>query len=183
MLNRPTLFAVIGLAIASRLLPHPPNFAFVGALGLFAGCHFRGRLAVLAPLIALLVSDLIGHLAGLRGMGFYNPIVMLTVYGGVAASGLIGVAIREKRGPVTVGLAAVTCSILFFLSSNLGVWAAGAYPLSLSGLVACYAAAVPFFQYTLAGDLFYTALTFGTLSLTQAMPTFPVLRKRCWVRL
>jgi hypothetical protein len=35
------------------------------------------------------------------------------------------------------------------------------YPKTGSGLVACYAAGLPFFWNTLAGDLFYVAVLFG----------------------
>ncbi len=167
MFHRPLLFALIGLAVASRLVPHPPNFVFLGALGLFAGCHFRGAWAVLAPLAALGISDLIGQVAGLRGMGFYQPVVMLAVYTGVAASGLIGRALRNCQSVPRVASASLACSVTFFLLSNLGVWASGAYSAGPTGLIACYTAAIPFFGYTLAGDLFYSAVTFGSLAVAR----------------
>jgi hypothetical protein len=164
MFNRPTLFALIALAVVSRLVPHPPKFVFMGALGLFAGCHFRGPLAILVPLGAMLISDTLGHYAGLSGMGFYNPLVMATVYAGMAASGVIGMMIRDSRSVPVLGLASLSCSTVFFLVSNFGVWASGTYPASIAGLVACYSAAMPFFQYTLAGDLVYTSITFGSVA-------------------
>ena len=46
-------------------------------------------------------------------------------------------------------------SIVFFLFTNFGVWLIG-YPKTLEGLITCYIAAIPFFGYTLAGDLFYS---------------------------
>lgn len=164
MFNRTTVFALIVLAVVSRLLPHPPNFVFLGALGLFAGCYFRGLTAILVPLGALLISDTIGHFASISGMGFYNPVVMATVYAGIAASGLIGMTLRNRRSAGRVITASLACSTTFFVLSNFGVWASGMYSASFTGLVACYAAALPFFQYTLAGDLFYATLTFGSLA-------------------
>lgn len=165
MFTRPTLFALIVLAVVSRLLPHPPNFVFLGALGLFAGCHFRGVATILAPLVALLVSDAIGHFASFSGMGFYDPVVMASVYGGILASGLIGMTLRNRRSAGRVVTASLGCSATFFLLSNFGVWASGMYPASFAGLVACYGAALPFCQYTLAGDLFYATLTFGSVAM------------------
>ena len=50
------------------------------------------------------------------------------------------------------------------------------YPLTLSGLAACYVAAVPFFQNTLAGDLFYSGLLFGGFALLER--AVPALRPR-----
>lgn len=167
MFNRSTLFALIVLAVVSRLLPHPPNFVFLGALGLFAGCHFRGIAAILVPLVALLISDTIGHFASISGMGFYDPVVMATVYAGIAASGLIGMTLRNRHSAGRVVTASLACSATFFLLSNFGVWASGMYSASFTGLVACYSAALPFFQYTLAGDLFYATLTFGSVAAWQ----------------
>jgi len=46
-------------------------------------------------------------------------------------------------------------SLIFFIVSNFGVWIIG-YPNTLDGLIACYAAALPFFGWTIAGDLFYS---------------------------
>ena len=43
----------------------------------------------------------------------------------------------------------------------------GFYPLTLAGLGACYVAAIPFFQNTVAGDLFYSALLFGGFALLE----------------
>jgi hypothetical protein len=52
--------------------------------------------------------------------------------------------------------------------SNFGTWAlSGMYPHTSAGLGACYVAAIPFFQNTLAGDLFYAALLFGGLRLAE----------------
>jgi len=182
MFNRPTLYALIALAVISRLVPHPPNFVFMGALGLFAGCHFRGPVAILVPLVAMLVSDTIGHFAGLSGMGFYNPLVMATVYAGIAASGVIGMMIRDSRSVPTLAVASLSCSTVFFLVSNFGVWAAGMYPPGVAGLVACYSAAMPFFQYTLAGDLVYTAITFGSVAVLQYGRQALTIRSRISVR-
>jgi hypothetical protein len=43
------------------------------------------------------------------------------------------------------------------------------YPQTGSGLVACYVAAIPFFQNTVAGDLFYAALLFGGFRLAEML--------------
>jgi len=171
MFNRPVLFALIALAIVSRLIPHPPNFVFMGALGLFVGCHFRGVSVVLIPLLAMLVSDTIGHVAGISGMGFYHLGVMATVYVAISVSGLVGMSLRGRQSAVRVASASLFCSTLFFVISNFGVWAVGSYPPGAAGLVSCYTAALPFFQYTLAGDLVYSTLTFGTLAACQWLGT------------
>ncbi|HRO68181.1 MAG TPA: hypothetical protein PL182_11500, partial [Pseudobdellovibrionaceae bacterium] len=74
------ILAVVVLAVFSRLLPHPWNWTAVGAAALFAGAKFeRLSLALIVPLTALLLSDLV--------LGFHPT--MPFVYGAFA---LIAVA-------------------------------------------------------------------------------------------
>jgi len=66
---------------------------------------------------------------------------------------------------------------LFFVMSNFGTWLMmDMYPKSAAGLVACYAAAIPFFQNTVAGDLFFAGLLFGGFALLER--AVPILRER-----
>lgn len=47
---------------------------------------------------------------------------------------------------------------LFYITTNFAVWAyEGSYEKSLAGLLECYWAAVPFYRWMLAGDVFYLA--------------------------
>ena len=59
--------------------------------------------------------------------------------------------------------ASMVASVLFFFISNFGVWQSATLPYSkdFSGLMACYAAGLPFFTPTLIGDLFFSVLLFG----------------------
>jgi hypothetical protein len=64
--------------------------------------------------------------------------------------------------------AAVAGSVLFYVLTNFGTWlTTGMYPRTLEGLAACYVAAIPFFQNTLAGDLFFSALLFGGFAVAE----------------
>jgi hypothetical protein len=114
-------FVLIALAAASRLAPHPPNFAPIAALGLFAGAYASGksaRLTWLAPLAALIVSDAV--------IGFYNPVLMAFVYGGFAMGGLLGRSfLRDERTAGRLIACSLAASVAFFVISNLGVWLAG----------------------------------------------------------
>ena len=58
-------------------------------------------------------------------------------------------------------------SLIFFALSNLGVFISGYYGYSLEGLVACYVAAIPFWQNSLIADFTSTALAFGLFLLAQ----------------
>ena len=42
------------------------------------------------------------------------------------------------------------------------------YPRTVAGLAACYVAAIPFFQNTVAGDLFYATLAVRRLRACRA---------------
>src|SRR3982750_318770 len=129
--------SAIIVAAGLRLVPHPPNFSPIGAMALFSGAYLgRRSLAFAAPLGALLLSDAI--------LGFYSG--MWVTYVAVSLIVLVGWLILPRISALRVGVAAVACSMLFFLVSNFGVWAlSGMYPLSPAGLAACYAAAIPFF--------------------------------------
>lgn len=161
------MFYLLTLIVAaSRFLPHPPNVACLGAIGLFAGCYLAGRKAYLVPLGVLLLSDIVGHLLRIPGMGFYNPITMVMVYSGAMLAVPMGRLMRSKQSKTSLRILRLTGGSLaastgFFLLSNFGVWMAGWYPITTAGFVGCYVAAIPFFGYTIAGDLAFTAVLFG----------------------
>lgn len=153
------LITAILAAAALRLVPHPPNFTPIGAMALFSGAMLGRRLlAFVAPLAAMLLSDIV--------LGFHSG--MPFVYASIALIVFIGWVALERRSPLRIGLAAIAGSVLFFLITNLGVWATGnMYPHDAAGLAACYVAAIPFFQNTVAGDLFYAAVLFGGFALLE----------------
>ena len=161
------LLSAIVLAAALRLVPHPPNFTPIGAMALFSGAYLgRRSLAFVAPLAAMLLSDAV--------LGFYSG--MWVTYLAVALIVVVGAFALQKRSPLRIGVAAIAGSVLFFLVSNFGTWALGdMYPHTNAGLAACYAAAIPFFQKTLAGDLFYATLLFGGFCIAEHLA--PKLRE------
>ena len=81
--------------------------------------------------------------------------------------------LAEGKG---VPFAAVGGSLVFFLVTNLFVWAESLfdgplamYPPTWAGLVECYTAAVPFYRTALLGDLFYCGVLFGGLALATKL--------------
>lgn len=162
------LLSAIAAAAALRLVPHPPNFSPIDAMALFSGAYLGRRgIAFVAPLAALLLSDLV--------LGFYAG--MNFVYASVALVVVIGWSLSSRRSAGRVGVAAIAGSASFFVITNFGMWLfSGFYPPTRAGLEACYVAAIPFFQNTLAGDLFYTVLLFGGFALLER--AVPALRQR-----
>lgn len=152
---------LILLAAASRLLPHPPNFAPVAAIGLFAGAMFDRRAAWLVPFAAVLLSDAV--------IGFYHPVSMFWNYAGLAACMLLGSSIlgAARSLPRFAG-ATVASTLAFFALSNFGMWASGYYPRTAAGLLECYVAALPFLRNTFASDVLYTTALFGGWALLRA---------------
>lgn len=150
------LFAgtLIAIAAITRFLPHPPNFTAIGAMALFGAATISNKkLALVIPILAMLISDLFIP-------GGFNP----SVYASFAGIVLIGFLLRNKIGVLSVGLASLSASVLFFLVTNLPVWYSGYYTNDINGMIASYTAAIPFFHYTALGDLFFSAVFFGAYS-------------------
>jgi hypothetical protein len=88
----------------------------------------------------------------------------------VALIVILGAIVLPRTSIQRVGAASLASSILFFAVSNFGTWVvSGMYPHTVAGLASCYVAAVPFFQNTVAGDLFYSALLFGGFAIAERL--------------
>ena len=150
------ILGLIIFAVALRLLPHPPNFSPIGAIGLFAGCFLSLKRFWLIPLVALFISDFF--------LGFYNAISMLTVYVSFFISAIIGqYYLRVNRTGLKIAGASIVSATQFFIFSNFGVWLSGTlYPLNLTGLIECYVMGIPFYGNTLISELFYVAILFSS---------------------
>lgn len=147
------LTGLIFAAASSRLLPHAPNFTAVGAISLFAGATFvRWSAAVFVPLLALAVSDLVLGLAvyGLGDAFRYSVPVYLSMALVVPLGRRCGTSARG------VALGGTVATVAFYLLTNAFFWAtSGFYPRTGDGLIACYAAAIPFAANMWAANLVY----------------------------
>jgi len=150
---------MVFIAAFVRLLPHPPNFAPIAAIALFGGAYFNKRsLAFIVPLTAMFLTDAI--------IGFYS--YGWVVYISFALIVLIGIVMLRKVTIKNVILASLTASVSFFAITNFGVWALGTlYAKTTSGLMESYIAAIPFFQNSLIGDLFFSGVMFGVYELVK----------------
>ena len=159
-------------AILLRLTPHLPNFTPVSAIAIFSGVYLKKRYALLLSLLSLVISDYLL----LYINPFADPVIDIThiypvtalvhsttgyVWGSILISGLIGLWLRKHQKPSNIIAATLIASFQFFIITNFGVWAtSGMYSHDLNGLVQCYLLGIPFFRYTLLGDLFYTGMFF-----------------------
>lgn len=179
------IILMIMAAAISRFIPHPPNFTPIGAMSLFGAAYFGRRyLALLIPFIALWVSDLvINNVLYARmfpetytGFSWFG---MWSVYLAFAVIVFLGWVVLKKVSPLRLLGASFSASVLFFLITNFHFWLMTAtYPKTVAGLAMAYTAGLPFFWNTLAGDLFFTAVLFGSFAFFQRQ--FPVLQTEKW---
>ncbi len=151
------VIVAVGLILAmaaARFLPHPPNFTPVMSVALFGSAVFLNRYVGIALAIAaMLLSDAM--------MGLHSTLPF--VYGAMVFAGVLGFMLRENRSPLRVLSVTLAGSVVFFLTTNLGVFLMqDLYPRTASGLITCYAMAIPFFKNSLAGDLAFSVVLFGT---------------------
>jgi hypothetical protein len=161
-----------------------PNFAPVAALALFAGYFFASRWTAAAlPLTVMVITDWF--------IGGYNPWMMAVVYGALIAPVLAGAPLRRwlsvsgkdrgSAGKAAASTAALVgcslaASVMFFLVTNFAHWAIyDMYEKSAAGLLHCYAMALPFFRYTLAGDLSFACVLFGGYAVAKSLVAAPLV--------
>lgn len=157
------LFVLI--AVALRFLLAPLAFAPVGAALLYFGAR-QPRRRMWVPLAVLVAADVLLSKA-VYGYPVTADLVMSWVW--YAAVLLMGGLLAHNARPLRLVGAALATSVSFFLLSNFAVWAVWEmYPKTLSGLLACYVAAIPFFRNQAASDLFFTAVFFSTPVVVEA---------------
>jgi len=153
-------FLFVVLALAVRFLPHPLAFTPVVASLLFFGA--RGpRRQLWLPWLLLVASDVV-----LTKLYYVYPLTWdhTVTWAWYLAMLWLGTKLGNSAGPLPILGTALAGSVSFFLVSNFAVWGAWGdmYPRTWRGLMACYAAGVPFFRRALAGDLLFTAAMFAT---------------------
>lgn len=156
---------LIGIGVIMRLLQLTPNFSPLTAIALFGGaCLADKRLSLIVPVVSLLIGDI--FLAVMNHYPVFHDTIFF-VYGAYLLIALMGWQLRDSK--FSYGKAAgfaVIASLLFFGLTNFGVWAVGTlYPRTAEGLSACFTLALPFYKFTLLGDVVYTILFFGVYQL------------------
>lgn len=174
--NLLVIFTFIAVAALTRMLPHPPNFTPLMAMALFGGAYISDKKWVyILPILAMLVSDFglqLMYWTGLRDFaGFHTG--MVWVYSAMLGVAFMGTYLRKNVKAGTLATTGLAASAWFFIITNLGVWASGMYGYSAAGLGACYVAALPFFHYSLLGDVVFITALFGGFELVKRQ--FPQL--------
>ena len=179
--------AIVLVGIVSRFwLVEMPNFKPVAALVLFGAFYFRRWwFAVAAMVLIMVFSDI--------QLGVYDWKLAFCVYASLGLAGGLGVWIKRsiesssqrrlgwrQAGRFTV--ASLAMSTAFFVLTNGAVWCMGGwYPPTVSGLLGCYAAGLPFFRSTLMGDLFFTGALVSGYCVVEALQARYVPATSEWV--
>lgn len=163
---------IIG-ALAVRFMPHAVGFSPLLAICMFGGAHYQNKAAgLLIPLAGIWLTDILlnnfiyaqymnGFTLFYQGFYFQYAAFLLT---GLLAVGLFNKKITLLR----IAGGALGAGVLFYLVSNFGVWATGTmYPPTWSGLVACYAAGLPFLKSSLVANAIFSTVLFGAVYLAQ----------------
>lgn len=160
--------AVISRFAGPTIMGDAANFAPVNAIALFCGALIGRRwLGIIIPLLFVWIGDIVVNYS------YYGSIVLFYdgfywQYASYALIAVIGAGLLQKKQSVLRVLGGgLAASISFYLISNFGVWAGGMYGYTMEGLINCYAMAIPFFRNTLASDMIYVPVLFGSLALVR----------------
>lgn len=152
------IFLLAGIGL--RLIPHAPNFTPIAAMALFGAVYLPKKIAIILPLIAMFVSDIF--------IGFYEPKIMIAVYGSFVLCAIIGFWLKNHKKWYNVLGGSVLASLIFFFATNFAVWAFTPwYAKTFSGIIQCYFLALPFLRNTLLGDIFFASVFFGAYELSR----------------
>ena len=166
------VISLMVLSVIYRLFPHPYNFAPITGMALLAGSYLKSKkvFAILIPLIALYASDVILNNTLYRGFYDVQGIIlfrpyMLATYFSLICIVLVGSSVNKLKFFHILG-ASLFSSILFFLVTNFSSWIEiPIYTKNLVGLTECFIAGLPFFPFTVLGDLVFSLTLFGIAAL------------------
>jgi hypothetical protein len=163
-----SVFALlVAIGVAGRWAQPEWCFTPLAATSIFAGFYFaRPIVAALVPLAIMSISDLILP-------AYDNLPVMVVTYAVMTLPIWAGRLLRQEsttgRKAILWGLCGFVPATIFFVATNFAVWAFQSdYAKNASGLMECYWAAVPFYRWMLAGDIFYLAILMGCFALASA---------------
>lgn len=146
------------------------NFTPIGAMALFGGTYFSGKLKPFAlPLLTLFVSDFILSLTvfkqystGFLYMGWY------WTYAAFVLMTIVGKLMIKKVNVQNVLLAVVVCTLIHWVVSDFGVWLDGTlYTKDFAGWLLCMTAAIPYELTFATGTIIYGAAMFGAFEWLQ----------------
>lgn len=154
------------------------NFSPLAAIALCGAFYLPRRLALLLPLTALLISDLL--LNAHYGASLLT-LEMLPRYAALAAIAGVGIWLGSARSAGALIGASLGSSLLFYLVTNTASWLGSAlYAQSFAGWLQALTTGVPgfpptylFFRNSLVSDLLFTVLFVACMHVARARAAAP----------
>jgi len=148
------------LAAVLRIVPHPPSFSSIGALGIFGGARLRAWQAYLLPLAIMVLSDIcLWVLTGFDPLYSVAHQSRMYVYGSFMIYVLIGRCLRDQNSLKSVVVAGIVGGVQFFVVTNFCTWLFQPFDPSYgelpeifrysrdwNGLMTCFVMALPFYN-------------------------------------
>ncbi|MEO5500378.1 MAG: DUF6580 family putative transport protein [Ginsengibacter sp.] len=162
---------LILVASLYRIMPgRPYGFAPQIAMAIFGGAIVKDKkLAFILPLLSMLVSDCLYQLLFINGVGnipgFYDGQALnYLLFAGLTVFGFFIKNFNIKK----IAIASIAAPTVYFLVSNFLVWASAsplaglARPKTFNGLLMCYSDGLPFYPWSLASTVVFSAVLFGS---------------------
>jgi hypothetical protein len=165
-------YFLVLLAVLSRYLVvgHLPLLNFTAVTGglIYFGAKRSWR-EMAGPLIILMASDYCLTTYAYHYTFHWLAYIPTWIWY-VAAMALGQILLRTRTSWVRVAASAILGPTSFFVLSNYAVWLGSTfYPHTMSGLMTCYAAAIPFYRNDLAATSIVLAAAFGIPVLVERM--------------
>ena len=180
---------LIVVASLYRIMPgRPYGFAPQIAMAIFGGALIKDKkFAFLLPLLSMFISDALYEILYRNGVGnmqgfyegqFTNYIIfgLMTFFGFYIKSYNIG----------KIALASLAAPTAYFLLSNFMIWVSNSpdaglqRPKTLNGLLLCFGDGLPFYQWSIAATLVFSAILFGSyflISKASLQPATDIVKK------
>lgn len=151
--NASSLILLI-ILIASRLIPHPPNFTPIISVAIISGIFFKNfKISIIILFLTMLISDIF--------LGFHNN--MFFVYFSLAFITYFFSNPELKTNYKNLIIFSFLGSLIFFIISNFGVWfLSDIYSKNPKGILECYVMAIPFFKNTFISTVFFSILALSS---------------------
>ena len=162
---------LIVIASLYRIMPgRPYGFAPQIAMAIFGGAIIKDKkFAFLLPLLAMFVSDGLYQLLYINGLGiipgFYEGQALnYLLFAGLTVFGFFIKNFNVKN----IAIASISAPTVYFIISNFLVWASASplaglqRPKTFSGLMMCYGDGLPFYPWSLASTVVFSAILFGS---------------------
>jgi len=166
------VYLVIFLAIISRFIPHLPNLGVITALAIFSAAYLPKKQALVIPLAARFISDLI--------IGFFSWPLMIAVYASHLSGFVFGRWIKKENNLnrwLKIVFSGFGSAMIFFFVTNFA-FLYPEYSHNWSGIIQSYINALPFLRGTLLGDIGYTVGIFSAYELAKYLVTKKTLAQQ-----